>query len=261
MKKTLKKIFGLLPKNIKRTIVDVWRSIYPAKIWINQINGKKCLFEARTSREIYRIASLGDEEEFIKRVMQSLSQEDIFFDIGACLGLYSVHAASQGARVISFEPDPIIRRRLARNINLNSFVNTVQVVEWAVSNKPGTLRLYTDGVKGRHSPSLNLGMQHDSLLVKTNSIDNALESGEIPYPTKLKMDIEGAEVLALEGMSRLLKSVRAPREIFLEIHPVLLKEFGSSEEECRRLLVDHDYVESAYTVRQQQIHAVYEKGG
>src|SRR5660398_329033 len=73
--------------------------------------------------------------------------------------------------------------------------------------------LYTDGTAGR-SPSLRQTGSRAAIEVQTRAIDEALSSGVLPEPDIVKLDIEGAEGLALTGMRQLLTSPGRPRTIF-----------------------------------------------
>ena len=76
----------------------------------------------------------------------------------------------------------------------------------------------------------------------------------------MKIDIEGAEMLALRGMSGLLQSNVAPRAIFIETHPEFLPLFGSSEIEVLALLESFGYIQAYKSQRKAQIHYVYKRG-
>jgi hypothetical protein len=164
MKKVYKRNLSLLLGPAYRAVVDFLRGVYPKKIWLFQINEKGCVLEARMWKESYRITNIGNEAGSLKRALQSISQET-FFDIGACIGLYTVHAASRGAKVVAFESDRAIRSRLNCNISLNNLTDDVQIVEWAVSNKYGEITLCTDSVKGR-PPNLGSLNHRGSLRVE-----------------------------------------------------------------------------------------------
>lgn len=216
-----------------------------------------CRFEITTPIEAFRVEQYGNEEEFTRLLLEEVQPADVLYDIGACVGLVTVHAARKGAHVVAFEPDRDYRSRLVTNLRLNGLTD-VQVVEWAVSDTGGEATLFTDGVQGR-SPSLREIGERGSVNVCTDSIDNAIERGEIPEPDVVKMDIEGAEVLALYGMRDMLASKRAPRVFFIEIHPGFLPAFDSSSEEIQSILESFGYYEEQRMVRDAQVHCVYRK--
>jgi FkbM family methyltransferase len=258
LKSYLKKIISLLPAFVQSSVWSFWHFIFPPKVQLYDFEPLGCVFEVPTQMERYRVSELGDEREFIAKTLNALKLGDVFFDIGANLGLYAIHAAKKGVKVFAFEPDPGYRKRLIRNIKLNKSVDLIKVVEWAVSDKDDSVRLFTDGVDGV-SPSLIPVGERKSVVIKTNSLDCAISNHELPFPTVLKIDIEGAEVLALKGMSKLLQSANAPRYIFVEMHPLFLSQLHSSVDECEQMLMSFGYEEESSIPRSNQIHSIYKK--
>lgn len=254
----IKGLVSFLPRPIQDFIRKIRKKIFPPRVVIHRFYEAGVVFEVPTDMEHYRAISLGDEESFMGLVLSSLNASDIFYDIGSCIGLYAIHAAKQGASVVAFEPDPSYRQRLVRNIKINKVSRKVKVVDWAVSNTKGNVKLFTDGTNGV-SPSLVRVGNRGSVTVKSDTIDNAVRTGALPVPTIIKMDIEGAEILALQGMKDLLISAVAPRMIFLEIHPNFLPDFDSSSEACIKLLNSFGYLEVNNVTRHDQIQAVYQK--
>ena len=64
---------------------------------------------------------------------------DLFVDIGANIGIYTMYAADIGASVIACEPDPRNYPRLVENVEFNGY--EVQALNVAVADRPGTVRL------------------------------------------------------------------------------------------------------------------------
>jgi FkbM family methyltransferase len=258
VKQLIKKIIQFIPAGLQTSFWAAWHRVSPPKIWIYDFVPQGCVFEAPTRMERYRITHFGDEVEFMSMTLAEIQKGDVFYDIGACLGMYAIHAAKKGAQVTAFEPDPNYHRRLRRNIKLNKLTREIKVINWAVSNRQDEIQLFTDGIDGR-SASLVMVGERGSVKVRTNSIDTALKSGELPAPDVIKMDIEGAEMLALQGMRELLTSSHAPRLVFVEIHPSFLEKFGSSAGECQRLFEEIGYVVEKSFVRSNQIQSMYRR--
>ena len=247
-----------VPDAVKQFVKYYWEKIRPPQIVLTAFEKKGCRFEITTRMEKVRVLSLGEEEEFVRRLLAEIRPGDVYFDIGSCVGLHALHAALYGAQVVAFEPDPGYRRRLKRNIKINGLKKSVRVIEWAVSDRRGRAKLYTDGVNG-NSPSLYLVGDRGAVVVKTDTIDNAILEGRIPKPDLVKLDIEGAEILALRGMKRLLVSNSAPRCLFVEFHPEFLHGFNSSVDECMELIESFGYVQEHCESRSNQLHCIYSK--
>ncbi|OGW40624.1 MAG: hypothetical protein A2Y97_05045 [Nitrospirae bacterium RBG_13_39_12] len=229
----------------------------PHIVIVRKFIPKGCKFEISSPIESFRIDEYGGEEEFTGLIINELGKSDVLYDIGSCVGMVAVHAALKGCKVVAFEPDHNYRARLETNLRLNN-VNNVQIIKWAVSDTVGNVTLYTDGIEG-NSPSLRKVRDRGQVTVPTDTVDNALKRNEVPYPDVIKMDIEGAEILALRGMNKLLASVSSPRKIFIEIHPEFLPEFGSSTEEVIEILKSFKYKQDYRAQRYNQIHCIYRK--
>lgn len=208
--------------------------------------------------EKIRVAGYGNEADSIKKVLDEIQPGDVFYDIGSCVGLYALHAALLGAHVIAFEPDPMYRKRLKRNTRINKLRKSVCILDWAVSDQSATVPLFTDGLAG-NSPSLQRIGTRKSIMVRADTIDNGISRLEIPPASIIKMDIEGAEILALRGMKNLLNSQNAPRFIFIEFHPDFLHYFDSSIDECTRIVEGRGYKEVESFRRDNQSHHFFRK--
>lgn len=212
-------------------------------------------FEASGATELWRIVTDGGEKEFVAAMLRTLQPDDVLYDIGANIGLVALHAGSR-CQTIAFEPDPGFRGRLLRNLELNPSVS-VDVRAEAVGADDAVATLFTDGAQGS-SPSLSHEHgEHGAIQVQGCTLDALTAAGGIPPPTVLKIDIEGAEILALRGADRLLNGASPPRALFLEIHDTLLPAFGSSADEVLRLVRNAGYEHVIYEARRSdQSHLI-----
>lgn len=126
-------------------------------------------------------------------------------DCGAYIGeftLYAAKAVGQSGRVIAFEPDPAIFKKLTANIELNGLKN-ITALNKGLWSKPGTLKFVGDSIKGYSFMSA----QKDSLAIDVPvvSLDDELERLRIKKVDFIKMDVEGAELEAIKGSARTLK--------------------------------------------------------
>ena len=119
--------------------------------------------------------------------------------------------------------------------------------------------LFSDGIRG-NSPSLSQvhDLQH-SITIELKSLDHAVATAEIPIPSLVKIDVEGAEVLALQGMANLLSSEKAPRLIFIELHPQFLPSFTTSTQEFYEFMASHHYQETLCTQRGAESHHIFQR--
>ncbi|MFP5363774.1 MAG: FkbM family methyltransferase [Thermoleophilia bacterium] len=156
-------------------------------------------------------------QEALRRL---LAPGAVFYDVGANVGFFTILGARlvgpQG-RVVAFEPVPECARAVARNIALNGFAHA-SVREQAVGAAAGSARLLVVGEAswshlastGRHADV------RDEIDVRVVSIDDLVGTGEIPPPDVLKIDTEGAELQAVEGMRATIAANRPA--IVCELH-------------------------------------------
>lgn len=162
----------------------------------------------------------GWEPELHKLMAEQIRPGDVVYDLGANFGIYSIYMArlvGPKGKVYSFEPIPAILEELKENVKRNQLTN-VEFIESAVSNVSGT----TSFRIGNHFGSGHLNVvdeyhrdSGDEVTVKTVSLDDMIGQGAA-VPNFIKMDIEGAEGLALEGATKLLKNHRP--KIAVEVH-------------------------------------------
>lgn len=220
-----------------------WRG-YPFQVTLRDLDAEGVTFEISNRVEGHRVLDYGGEQAYLSAMLSQLNEEDVLFDIGGNVGLVALHAARR-CHVVSFEPDPSFRGRLERNLSLNPDLR-LEVLPIAVSNADGAVTLYTDGAGGM-SPSLR--HQRDEkgeVTVEARSLDSLLADDHLPAPTVLKIDIEGAEILALRGATGLLNSADAPRALFLEIHPQMLGAFDATAEDVSQLVEGAGYTQRIY---------------
>ncbi|MDP2948069.1 MAG: FkbM family methyltransferase [Chloroflexota bacterium] len=131
-------------------------------------------------------------------------------DIGANMGYYTLLAAKQvgqSGMVYAFEPKPRNFALLLRNIEENGFTN-IEPVQQAVSSRSGPLPLLIgQGGSGTHSLFSNRETSEQSIPVQATTLDDFFEQRLWPRIDVIIMDIQGAEMEALEGMTRLLQKL------------------------------------------------------
>jgi len=161
----------------------------------------------------------------VKQIKAHVEEGKVFYDLGAHVGYFSLLAAALvkgSGRVISFEPNPENIRYLERHVSMNDYSN-VKIVEAAISDVNGVARFNSE----KESSKCNLSTDGD-IQVVTRTIDALVETGEIPPPDYMKIDVEGSEFKALNGAHGTLEKYRPT--MFVSTHGVQLKH------ECVELL-------------------------
>jgi FkbM family methyltransferase len=183
----------------------------------------------------------GEYERGTSRVIECLLQNgDTFVDIGANIGYFTLLAArcvGTTGRVIAFEPVPHVRSQLVQNIRLNGFVNC-SVHEEAIFSRAGVSEFFEGPAEHVGVSSLRrLDVVTETLSVRTAKLDDVLASDA--RPALIKIDIEGAEYDALEGMHRTLEAHRP--DLIVEITEDYLAGLGRSADQLARFLAALGY--------------------
>jgi FkbM family methyltransferase len=127
-------------------------------------------------------------------VLHALRPGDVFVDVGANIGSYTVLASGVcGALSIAIEPDAGTAQHLARNISANGLESLVDVRQTAAGEGSGPIS-FTSGLDTMNRVALAADM--DIQTVPLARLDDILQGAE---PTFIKLDVEGYEIQALRG--------------------------------------------------------------
>lgn len=154
----------------------------------------------------------------------------VVVDIGAFLGQYTLLAARQAGptgRVYAFEPDPRNFAYLIKNIERNGFADRAGAISQAISDRSGELILYLDPEVGSGS-SLVFRRRRNagSATVPVVTLDEFL--GDAIPPDLIKLDIEGGECRALDGMTETIRRAGERLTMIVECFPKALRASGAS---------------------------------
>ncbi len=140
-------------------------------------------------------------------------------DIGSNLGYYALLAATlvgQKGKVLAIEPEPQNHKLLEMNIQVNHIRN-IETVQCAVGAKDGISEFYITEASNTNSLILPTeGKVISSVKMKTKRLDTLLEEINFPKVDFLRMDIEGGEIIAIEGMKNTLKKYKPT--VLTELH-------------------------------------------
>ncbi len=239
----LEKIFNYYKKGIRRLKI-LKLSLNPSPI---DVQGSKMFLDKKDClwllfNGIYEPI----ETELVKK---ELKKGDTVLDIGANIGYYTLLFAKlvgENGKVFAFEPDPTNFTLLKKNIEINGYENVV-LVQKAVANKNGTVRLY---IKGEDNIGYNTIYDTNdgrkSIEIESIRLDDYFKdyNGQIDF---IKMDVEGAEGAVIRGMPNLLnKTIK----IVTEFSPMLLKKFEINSKEYLNLLIKHGF--KLYELNEQE---------
>jgi FkbM family methyltransferase len=162
-----------------------------------------------------------------------LNPGDLFVDVGASAGAYTLWAREQGAHVIAIEPDAQSLASLRRNLDLND-ASDVQTLLCALTDKTGLIR-FTVGKDAIGHVTTEDGPTSQE--VEARTLDEVLGDR---HAAGVKIDVEGAEELVLSGSRRALAERRIGM-IQLEWNDRVTINMGSDRTGLLSLLRQFDY--------------------
>ena len=172
---------------------------------------------------------------------------DTVVDLGANIGYFTLILAKlvgPTGKVFAFEPDPRNLTLLKKNIEYNNYKNVI-IVPKAVSNVNDKCTLYvgqkTFGQNKIYKPKKTRTQKFVPTDSETIRLDDFFKANNLLDKISfIKMDIEGAEVLALSGMKKILK-LNKNIKIFTEVEISYLEDAGSSYDQFIDLLTENNF--------------------
>jgi FkbM family methyltransferase len=227
---------------LRSRLWDRWRSKSVRRVEV-QGRGTVYRFLCDNLIEYARCAGLFIKEpgtcEWIRR---DVRQGDVFFDIGANIGIYTIMAAHQvgpAGKVVAFEPHAANFAALINNVAANGFGDRVIPCNAGAHASSGFLTFnYASLTAGTSNSQLDGDcvpgrapfhpVAHE--LKPAVALDELVASGVLPRPTHVKIDVDGNEMEILAGMARLLSHADRPLSLSIEVN-------AEEQVECERRLV------------------------
>ncbi|WP_435097792.1 FkbM family methyltransferase [Halorubrum sp. N11] len=190
------------------------------------------------------------EQPILDHLVSNLRRDDVFYDVGANLGLYSCLVADVVTQpVIAFEPHPSNADRLEENADLNGADISVFRRALADSTGEAELKITLDKVgSAGHTLVSDWNPDLDSITVSKIRGDELITQEDLPHPTVLKIDVEGAERAVLDGLEAALSHPDC-RLVYCETHAERLETQGSSVADVRATLESRGFSITEYPVR------------
>jgi len=169
---------------------------------------------SRDLRELHTYRRKGMNVEPWVNVAQSIiAKGDTVFDVGAHIGRHTIHFSylcGDGGVVYAFEPESDNYEMLRGNITRNNISNCI-ILPLALSNKRSNTMLHlnpnsTEGhsiIANGHTWSAG---QHEHIKVRCETLDAVCRDNNIDRIRLLKIDVEGAHFLVLQGTTRMLSN-------------------------------------------------------
>ena len=179
------------------------------------------------------------ETDTIKAFEKLFKKDDVFFDIGANVGFYSLLAAKYlGAKgkIIAFEPTQYGYNKTLRNVSLNTFENII-VEKIALSDTNGEKEMFFNSSWPIDNKFDQKEKSNELLAFET--LDSYVERNNIKKINLIKIDVDGFEYKIMKGAKQTLKNM-AP-VLVLEICGYTLKRNGDSVAELINFLKELGY--------------------
>lgn len=167
----------------------------------------------------------------------------VVIDVGANIGTFTLLAslrAGPAGRVVALEPFPSTYEQLERSLALNGCTNVVSA-RLAAWNEAASLHMSSATEPKDHAGVCHVAREGDRHLaaVEATTLDALATSLELPRVDVIKLDIEGAELPALEGAEQILSTWRPV--LLLEVDQQLTARFGYTPERLAEYLRQFDY--------------------
>jgi FkbM family methyltransferase len=232
-----------LPDLGTKVIVHLHRPLIGHQLLLIEHDGFKIFVDPNDNcgGRLYYWGSYEPEQTAVFKQLLDELRPSTFIDIGANIGYYSLLAAAHSeASIYAFEPSPRIADSLARSVSVNTFKDRIHPVRKAASKEKGTLAFFVN--ENPHNFGLGSIVQtvdaSTRVTVECCAPDDELTT-DLGPSVLCKVDVEGAEYSALQGMQRILTTSHPT--LIVEVHPVELKEAGSSSEQVCDLLRSFGY--------------------
>jgi FkbM family methyltransferase len=227
-------------------------------IYIRQIG--KLRIRLRRNRSLWLRSPLTHEWYPLAALKAFVKPADTVWDVGANIGLYARWLTTHlnAKQVCSFEPMSENLPELEYNVKLGGVADRVMILPWALSNTDGEVDFQVDDIQSA-SGAVNsvyagaacrarsaLGLPPKIEKVMSRSVDSLLRDGTLPVPDVIKLDIEGAEGLFLEG-AKTFFSQHSPK-ILIETHGLEVSK------QCLAFLFDHGFAVAACVPETWQPH-------
>jgi len=166
----------------------------------------------------WRAETLLVKEPCTTEWIKKMEKGSILFDVGACIGSYSLLAGVNKVKVYSFEPEPENFSILSKNLEINNIQANAFCL--AIGDKKEVGELYVSrGGAGQSCHSFNSPSEYSKEQTKVGclsmTLDELIEMG-LPHPDYIKIDVDGFEYKVIKGATNTLK--KGVKELLVEVN-------------------------------------------
>jgi len=192
--------------------------------------GVEVVYATPTTAARWRVDTLFEKEPVTIDWIARIRPGEVLADVGANVGMYTIWAArTAGAQVYAFEPESLNYALLNRNILYNKVADRVHAYCLALSDHQGLGELHLSRFVAGGSCH-QLDEKVDPFLRPAEpvftqgcvaaTLDGVVESGKVPLPQHIKIDVDGFEPNVVRGAAAALRS-GGVRSLLIEVNPAL----------------------------------------
>lgn len=221
--------------------------------------GKRIVFNTPNAMTSWRVKTLFEKEPDTIRWIEQMTPGSTLVDIGANVGMYSVFSAIvRNIKVFAFEPESQNYALLNANIADNDLSEQVVAFPLALSDRMQLDKLYLSEFSGGgscHSFAEKVGFDLKPRKAAfaqgafSVTLDQLVESGAVPVPDYIKVDVDGIEHKVLQGARKTLSNA-AVRSVIVELN-THLPEHNSAIEMLQSLGFSYDSLQVQGALRKQ----------
>ena len=215
--------------------------IVPGQVLYDWVNGSKMAVRPGDHGLTGNIYCGLQEFEDMSYLLHLTPPEDLFIDVGANAGAYTILACkAQGAEGMCFEPVPSTFARLEENLHVNELAGQVEAMNVGIADKDGVLR-FTSTINCENHVLAEGEEARSPIEVPVRSLDSLLEGKD---PTILKIDVEGYEGAVIAGADKVLSNP--------SLHSVIIElrghgnKYGFDEDCVLKKMLDYGFTSRAY---------------
>ncbi|MCG8326107.1 MAG: FkbM family methyltransferase [Chitinophagales bacterium] len=184
------------------------------------------------------------EFEFTSFLLHFLKPDDLFIDVGANIGAYSILASGVcGARSIAIEPLPNTFANLKEQILLNNLESLITTLNIGIGDKVGQLFFTENYDQNNHVTSIN----NNSIKIPAYPLEGIIND----TPSLIKIDVEGYEFPVLLGANKLLRASSLKAIIIESMN--LGKRYGYADDQIDRFLRSYGFFPFQYFPKERKL--------
>jgi len=171
-------------------------------------SNRKLSFRTGHGRLLWRVKTFYTEEPMMIRWLESFNENDVFLDIGANVGTYTIPGAIEAKMTYACELDPMNVSLLKENIFLNDLHSKVVILPFAAGRTTEVIDVfYRDFSRGDALQSIGRESPFNTVTGEGKHVskqfafplNQIFEQFKLEHPTRVKIDVDGNEAFLFEG--------------------------------------------------------------